>query len=102
MPHITLIELHAWYREQVNLRLGKAFLKHFFQYLDLFIEFLIVLITFELILDVVFRIWTNPEIQDGGPRWPFSETITQLLRHVTSYPRDADVKETFLDILSTL
>ena len=32
--------------------------------------FLFVLITFEPILDVFFRIWTNSEIQNGGPRWP--------------------------------
>ena len=25
---------------------------------------------FEPILDGFWRIWTNPEIQDGGPRWP--------------------------------
>ena len=54
--------------------------------------FLFVLITFEPILDGFWRIWTNQEIQDGGPRWPHSEMITQLLRHVTSYPHDANVK----------
>ena len=32
--------------------------------------FLFVLITFEPILEVFLRFWTNPEIQDGGPRWP--------------------------------
>ena len=32
-----------------------------------------------------------------------SEMITQLLRHVTSQPHDADVtKKTFSDVLSTL
>ena len=55
--------------------------------------FLFVLITFEPILDGFLRIWTNPEIQlmvDQDGR--HSETITQLLRHVTPSPHDADVK----------
>ena len=30
----------------------------------------------------------------------FSKLITQSLRHATSPPRDADVKETFSDVLS--
>ena len=32
--------------------------------------FLFVLITFDSILGDFLRFWTNPEIQDGGPRWP--------------------------------
>ena len=32
--------------------------------------FLFVLIDFDPILDDFLRFWTNPEIQDGGPRWP--------------------------------
>ena len=32
--------------------------------------FLFVLITLEPILDGFLRIWANPEIQDGGQRWP--------------------------------
>ena len=32
--------------------------------------FLFVLITFEPILDRFLTSWKNPEIQDGGPRWP--------------------------------
>ena len=32
--------------------------------------FLFVLITFDPILDDFLRFWINPEIQDGGPRWP--------------------------------
>ena len=44
--------------------------------------FLFVLITFDSILRDLLRFWTNPEIQDGGPRC--SEMITQLFRHVTS------------------
>ena len=51
---------------------------------------LIVLITFDLILDNILIFWTNPEIQDGGQRWP---TITQLLRVVSSSLHDMDVKE---------
>ena len=46
------------------LRLDKSFL------VDHFVVFLFVLITFDLILDDFFGFWTNPEIQDGGPRWP--------------------------------
>ena len=38
--------------------------------LDCFMVFLFVLITFKPNLDGFWRIWTNPEIQDGGPRWP--------------------------------
>ena len=50
--------------------------------------FSFVLITFEPNLDGFWRIWTNPEIQDGR----HSKMITQLLRHVTLQPHDADVK----------
>ena len=32
--------------------------------------FLFVLITFHSILGDFLRFQTNPEIQDGGPRWP--------------------------------
>ena len=39
-------------------------------FLDRFMVFLFVLITFEPILDGFLRVWKNPEIQDGGPRWP--------------------------------
>ena len=54
----------------------KGFLQHFFKYLDVFMMFLFVLITFEPILGVFLRIWANSEIQDGGPRWPpFSDTL---------------------------
>ena len=53
--------------------------------------FLFVFITFDSILGGFLRAWTNPEIEDGGPRWP-PFRITQLLRHVTSSPHDADVK----------
>ena len=42
----------------------------FFKSLDHFRMFLFVLIAFELILDSFLRFWKNPEIQDGGPRWP--------------------------------
>ena len=38
--------------------------------LDHFMGFLLVLITLEPILDGFLRIWANPEIPDGGPRWP--------------------------------
>ena len=69
-------------------RLNKSFLVAFFKSLDHFMVFLFVLITFEPILDGFLRIWTNPEIQDGR----HSEMITQLLRHVTSSPHNADVK----------
>ena len=41
-----------------------------FSYLIHFMVFLLVLIIFEPILDGFLRIWRNPEIQDGGPRWP--------------------------------
>ena len=40
-----------------------------FKYLDRFMVFLFVLITFEPVLDGFLRFSTNPEIQDGGPRW---------------------------------
>ena len=43
--------------------------KKAFLCLDLFIV-LFALITSEPILDGFLRIWTNPEIQDGGPGWP--------------------------------
>ena len=48
----------------------RSFLVALFKSLDLFLLFLFVLITFEPILDDFLRIWTNPEIQDSGPRWP--------------------------------
>ena len=60
--------------------------------------FLLILITFESFLDGFLRSWTNPEIQDGRPRWPLDQDgrhpkmITQLLCHVMSSPHDADVK----------
>ena len=47
-----------------------SFFVAIFESLERFIVFLFVLNTFEPILDVFWRIWTNPEIQDGGPRWP--------------------------------
>ena len=51
--------------------------------------FLFVLIAFDPILDDFFRIWTNSEIQDGGPRWPpFRNDYTII----TSSFHDADVK----------
>ena len=32
--------------------------------------FVFVLINFDSVLGDFLRSWTNPEIQDGGPRWP--------------------------------
>ena len=59
---------------KISISLIKKFLKSFlvavFKSLDRFMVFLFVLITFELILDGFWRIWNNPEIQDGGLRWP--------------------------------
>ena len=45
-------------------------LEAIFKSYDRFIMLLFVLITFEPILGGFWMIWTNPEIQDGGPRWP--------------------------------
>ena len=45
-------------------------LTQFFKYSDHFIVFLFVLTTFDPILDGFHTFWKNPEIQDGGPRWP--------------------------------
>ena len=52
------------------LKLNKNFLEKFFKSLDHFVVFLFVLITFDLILDEFRGFWSNPKIQDGGPRWP--------------------------------
>ena len=60
----------------------------FFKSLDHFMMLLLVLITWDSILRDFLTFWTNPEIQDSR----HSEMITQLLRHVTSSPRDEDVK----------
>ena len=57
--------------------------------------FSFVLITFDPILDRDFlRFSTNPEIQDGGPRWPpfRNDRVTQLLHHATSSPHEVDFK----------
>ena len=51
-------------------KIKTSFLVAIFKSLDRFMVFLFVLITFEPILDGFWRIWTNPETQDGGPRWP--------------------------------
>ena len=49
-----------------------AFLWHFFKVLDHFMMFLFVFITSDSILGDFLTFLTNPEIQDGGPRWsPF-------------------------------
>ena len=42
----------------------------FFKSLVRFMMCLFVLITLESILGDFLRFWTNPEIQDGGRRWP--------------------------------
>ena len=58
----------------------KSFLVAFLKFLDHFITFLLVFITFEPILDGFWRFWTNPEIQDG--------TVDQDGRHsgmITQY-----------------
>ena len=79
------------------LKLNKSFIVVFFNSLAHFMAFLVVLITFDPILvacvqtsrisflrrkekrdvctqtrfwTIFLRFWTNPEIQDGGPRWP--------------------------------
>ena len=41
----------------------------YFKFLDHFGVFLFLLITFEPVLDGFLRIWTNPQIQGGGPGW---------------------------------
>ena len=51
-------------------KIKKSILAAFFKSLDRFMVFLFVFITFEPNLDGFRMIWTNPEIQDGGPRWP--------------------------------
>ena len=53
---------------------------------------LFVLITFEPILDYFLKFWEKSRIQDGGLTWRHSDMITQLLRHATSSPHDADAK----------
>ena len=54
--------------------------------------FLFALITFDPILDDIFRFWTNSGIQDGGQRWTPFRKITQILSHMMSSPHDADVE----------
>ena len=54
----------------LSLKIKQRFSLAFFESLDQFMMFLFVLITFEPILDGFLRFWTNPEIQDRGPRWP--------------------------------
>ena len=49
------------------LKLNKSFRVAF---LKVFRTFYGVLIAFEAILVGLVRFWKNPEIQDGGPRWP--------------------------------
>ena len=54
--------------------------------------FSFVFITFEPISVGFFEVLEkNPEIQDGGSRWPPFRNDYQLLRHVTSSPHDVDV-----------
>ena len=75
--------------------MNKSFLAAFFKSLDHFmVFFLFVFITFEPILDGFFEDLGKSR----NSRWPpkmvaLSEMITQLLRHVTLSPHDADVKE---------
>ena len=54
----------------LSLKIKGSFLVAFFKSEDHFMMFLFVLITFDSILGDIMRFWTNPEIQDGGPRWP--------------------------------
>ena len=57
-----------------------------------FMAFLFVLVTFERILDGFMRFWTNPETQDGDQDSRHSEMVLLLLRHVTSFPHNSNVK----------
>ena len=65
-------------------------------------EFLFLLIAFEPILHSFLRFgkFQKSKMVDQDVR--HSEIVMQLLRHVMLSPHDADVRETFLDILSTL
>ena len=58
---------------------------------------LFVLITFDMILGDFLRFFTNPEIQDGGPRWPLF--INSGSRHHLMMRTS---KATFSGVLSTL
>ena len=45
----------------------------------------------------------NPEIQDGGPRWPPFRHYDAIIRHVTSSPYDAElIGEIFRRTIYTL
>ena len=64
---------------------------------------LFVFITFDSILGDFLRFWTNPEIQDGGPRWPpFRNDYAIITSCDVIAPRCGRQKETFSEILSTL
>ena len=59
-------------------KLNRGFLVAYLKSFDHLIVFLFLLIAFESILAGFLSIWTNPDIQDGGPRCSHSEMITQL------------------------
>ena len=69
-PWQPYFERHVFQNFNSCIKKEKSFLVAVFKSLDHFMVFLFVLITLEPILDGFLRIWANPEIQDGGPRWP--------------------------------
>ena len=83
----------SYFKIKQNLSCS-VFLKSF----DHFMMFLFVSITFDPILDDFLRFWSNPEVQDGGPRWPsfrIDYAIITSCDVITS-------KETFSDVQPSL
>ena len=72
----------------------KSFSLVFLKSLEHFMVFLFFLTTFEPNLDGFLRFWKNPEIKDGGPRWPPFRHDHAIIhrRHETSSTINADAK----------
>ena len=70
----------------------KSFLVAVFKSLDHFILFLFALITFDPIFDDFLRFGQIQKSKMADQDGRYSETISQLLRHVTLSPDYADVK----------
>ena len=87
----TIILKGMLFKNSISLILksNKSFFVAFFKSSEHFMVVLFLLITFELILDGFLRFWTNPEIQDGRPRWPpfrnDDDVKGDIFRH-TIYP----------------